>query len=116
MTIEVLFLTLGIVFLAIILILQTRMRQLYEDLDRRQRQAERATAFVAAILTAWAEHWGDPPETVKPILLRIVYDPQYASSTPKDDPPQVWVGSDFGLVSILVEVKRRLHAVGSSRL
>lgn len=111
--ISTLFLALGVVFGAIVAILQARMTTQYAALARKQRESERVEAFVAAILTAWAEHWGEPPDQVKPILLQIVHDPRFVSPPVKPPPPELWVGSDGGLISILIEVRRRLHALGS---
>lgn len=33
------------------------------------REATAVVRRVDAVLTVWAEHWGDPPEVVRPLLL-----------------------------------------------
>lgn len=42
----------------------------------RSRQRDRAATAVVrrvdAVLTVWAEHWGEPPEIVRPLLLQAL--------------------------------------------
>lgn len=36
------------------------------------REAMTMVRRVDAVLTVWAEHWGDPPDVVRPLLLKAL--------------------------------------------
>lgn len=43
---------------------------------RREVQTEMAIRRVDRVLTIWANHWGEPPEIVKPLLLNALKTPK----------------------------------------
>lgn len=104
MTIELLFLALAVICIAIILVMHADMRRRYTALELRQVASERRDAFVAAILKAWAEHWGEPPEEVKPILVAIVEHHQFMKAMPAPVQQDQQMGADMGLGLVVTGV------------
>lgn len=45
---------------------------LYRQVAQRDREIMRLVRQVNALLNIWAAHWGEPAETVRPLLLQVL--------------------------------------------